>query len=112
MGSVDSYMDANIKVRESVASRSEGFPRTGYFIPGCDGTGAWQISGVVRVTARACFATFPTWARPGLGPGPAWARAWLGPGPGLGPGPAWARPGLGPGPDWARPGLAAPGRRN
>ena len=36
-------------------NRSEGFPRTGYFIPGRDGTGAWRISGVVRVTARACF---------------------------------------------------------
>ena len=31
------------------------FPRTGYFIPGRDGTGAWQISGVIRVAARACF---------------------------------------------------------
>ncbi len=38
--------------------RSEGFPRTGYFIPGRDGTGAWQISGVVRVAARACFVIF------------------------------------------------------
>ena len=35
--------------------RSEGFPRTGYFVPGRDGTGAWRISGVVRVTARAYF---------------------------------------------------------
>ncbi len=35
------------------SGRSEGFPRMGYFIPGRDGTGAWQISGVVRVTARA-----------------------------------------------------------
>ncbi len=33
--------------------RSEGFPRTGYFVLGRDGTGAWQISGVVCVTARA-----------------------------------------------------------
>ena len=39
----------------AVRGRSEGFPRTGYFVPGCDGTGAWQISGIVRVTARACF---------------------------------------------------------
>ena len=36
-------------------NRSEGFPRTGYFVPGCDGMGTWQISGVVRVTARALF---------------------------------------------------------
>ncbi len=35
--------------------RSEGFPRTGYFIPGRDGTKAWRISGVVRMTARACL---------------------------------------------------------
>ncbi len=27
----------------------------GYFVPGCVGTGSWQISGVVRVTARALF---------------------------------------------------------
>ncbi len=33
--------------------QSEGCPRTGYFIPGRDGTGVRQISGVVRVTARA-----------------------------------------------------------
>ena len=33
--------------------RSEGFARAGYFIPGQDGTRTWQISGVVRVTARA-----------------------------------------------------------
>jgi hypothetical protein len=25
------------------------------FIPGRDGTGAWQISGVIRAAARACF---------------------------------------------------------
>ncbi len=37
------------------SSRSEGFPRTGYFIPGRDGTGAWQISCVVPMTARACL---------------------------------------------------------
>ena len=44
--------------RALVLCRSEGFPRTGYFIPGCDGTGAWWISGVVRVTARAYFVFF------------------------------------------------------
>ena len=38
--------------------RSEGFPRTGYFIPGRVGTGAWRISGVVRVTAGADFVCF------------------------------------------------------
>ncbi len=40
------------------ADRSEGFPRTGYFVPGRDGTGAWRISGVVRVTARAYVVFF------------------------------------------------------
>ena len=35
--------------------RSEGFPRTGYFIPGRDGMGAWQISGVIHAAARAFF---------------------------------------------------------
>ena len=34
--------------------RSEGFPRRGYFIPGRDGMGAWQISGVIHA-ARALF---------------------------------------------------------
>ncbi len=29
---------------------SEGFPRTGYFAPGRDGTRAWQISGVARAS--------------------------------------------------------------
>ncbi len=41
-------------------NRSEGFPQTGYFIPGRDGTGAWLISGVVRVTACAPFEVFGT----------------------------------------------------
>ncbi len=27
----------------------------GYFIPGRDGIGAWQISGVIRAAACACF---------------------------------------------------------
>ena len=36
-------------------NRSVGFPRTGYFVPVRDGTTAWQISGVIRVTARARF---------------------------------------------------------
>ena len=35
--------------------RSEGFPRTGYFIPGCDGTGAWQISGDTLLTLFTLF---------------------------------------------------------
>ena len=38
-----------------------GFPRTGYFVPGCDGTGAWQISGGCSRIACA-FRSF-------LGPG-------------------------------------------
>ena len=38
----------------STLNRSEGFPRTGYFIPGRDGMGAWQISGVIHA-ARALF---------------------------------------------------------
>ena len=38
--------------------RREAFPRTGYFILGRDGIGAWQISGVIRVAARACFVFF------------------------------------------------------
>ncbi len=42
----------------SAVDRSEGFPRTGYFVPGCVGTGAWWISGVVRVTAGADFVFF------------------------------------------------------
>ena len=29
-----------------------------YIVPGCVGTGAWRISGVVRVTARACLLFF------------------------------------------------------
>ena len=37
----------------SAACGSEGSLRSGYFVPGRDGTRAWQISGVVRVTARA-----------------------------------------------------------
>ena len=36
-------------------NRSEVFPRTGYFIPGRDGMGAWQISGVIHAAARALF---------------------------------------------------------
>ncbi len=39
-------------------NRSEGFPRTGYFILGRDGTGAWQISGIARVSARALLGGF------------------------------------------------------
>ena len=35
--------------------RSEGFPRTGYFIPGRDGMGAWQISGVIQAAAACAF---------------------------------------------------------
>ena len=38
--------------------RSEGLPRTGYFIPGRDGTGAWQMYGIVRVLTRALFGGF------------------------------------------------------
>ncbi len=41
-----------------VGSRSEGVPRKGYFILGRDGTGAWQISGVVRMTALAVSFVF------------------------------------------------------
>ena len=41
-----------------VLHQSEGCPRTGYFIPGRDGTGVRQISGVVRVTARAYSVDF------------------------------------------------------
>ncbi len=33
-------------------------PRTGYLIPGRDGTRAWLISRVVRVSARALFGGF------------------------------------------------------
>ena len=29
---------------------SEGFPHTGYFIPGRDGTRAWQISGIAHAS--------------------------------------------------------------
>ena len=56
--------DTNIVVIQSYnmwavpVGRSEGFPRTGYFIPGRDGTGAWKISGVVRVTARVFLLVF------------------------------------------------------
>ncbi len=37
---------------------SEGFPRTGHLIPGCGGTGAWQISRIVQALARALFGGF------------------------------------------------------
>ena len=53
--------------------RSEGFPRTGYFIPGRDGTRAWQISRVVRA-ARALFTDFST-------PALALTRCWQHPAP-------------------------------
>ena len=39
-----------ILVRTLNIYRSEGFPRTGYFIPGRDGIGVWQDSRIV-VTA-------------------------------------------------------------
>ena len=41
--------------RRWVYGRSEGFPRTGYFIPGRDGMGAWLKSGVIHAAARALF---------------------------------------------------------
>ena len=46
------------QMSESIPHQSEGCPRTGYFIPGRDGTGVRQISGVVRVTARAYSVDF------------------------------------------------------
>ena len=33
--------------------RSEGFPRTAYFIPGCDGMGVGAISEIVPASAAA-----------------------------------------------------------
>ncbi len=53
--------------------RSEEFPRTGYFVPGCDGTGACQISGVDRAS-RALFGVFwcGGWGRGG------WGGDWVG----------------------------------
>ena len=42
----------------NLCGRSEGFPRTGYFFPRRNGTGAWQISRIVRVSARAFLGGF------------------------------------------------------
>ena len=38
--------------------RSEGFPRTAYFIPGCDGMGVGAISEIVPASAAAAAASF------------------------------------------------------
>jgi hypothetical protein len=46
------------RVMHVTDDRSEGFPRTGYFIPGRDGTGTWLISGVVHVMVCARFVFF------------------------------------------------------
>ena len=37
--------------------RSEGFPRTRYFIPGCDGMGVWPNSEIVPASAAAASFT-------------------------------------------------------
>ena len=44
--------------RRRALCRSEGFPRTGYFIPGRDEARTWQISRVVHVSARAPLCRF------------------------------------------------------
>ena len=59
MTAANQLISFNIQaVWNHTTDRSEGFPRTGYFVLGRDGTGAWQISGVVRVTAGADFVDF------------------------------------------------------
>ena len=39
-----------------IPHRSEGFPRTGYFVPGRDGIGVWPDSEIVRSAASSSLA--------------------------------------------------------
>ena len=43
----------SVMVPSSLENRSEGFPRTAYFIPGCDGMGVGAISEIVPAAAAS-----------------------------------------------------------
>ena len=62
----------------SLRGRSEGFARTEYLIPGCDGNGAWSRNSSAAVAAAVPWAQAPSWVPVGsraqariLIPGPA-----------------------------------------